>query len=138
MFIALHVATPELTQSKEQQLRLNEDGSSARIDDFLIAVSRDACKAPSPCKPKIGLEKINSKMPATLARTEVGGDGRIELPLPIPISDGEGGLYANLALRWIEPCSVERTEGCGKEPRLSAHYEGSRLRDLPKIQAKGW
>jgi hypothetical protein len=41
MFIAIHVATAELTRSREQFLKISEDGSSARIDNFLIAIRRD-------------------------------------------------------------------------------------------------
>lgn len=138
MFIAIHVATPELTQSKQQQLKIIDGGKSARIDDYLIAIRQDRCPAPASCRPQLGIEKINSQMPASLATTPVGSTGVLELPLPVPTSDGAGGLFTKLALRWIAPCSEQKAEGCGKQAKLSAHYEGTRLQDVPRIQAKGW
>lgn len=138
MFIAIHVATPELTQSKEQLLRPAEGSASARIDDFLIAIRRDQCAPTASCKPQLGIVKINTQMPSTLATTALDASDSVDLPLPVPISDGSDGLYSRLALHWIAPCSVRKVEGCGKEPRLSAHYEGTGLRDLAKMDAKGW
>jgi len=138
MFIAIHVATAELTQSKEQFLKISDDGESARIDDYLIAIRRDHCAVASTCRPQLGVMKINTQVPASLATTPLGAINELGLPLPVPISDDHGGLYTKLALHWIAPCSEQKTDGCGKEPRLSAHYEGTRLQDLEKAEAKGW
>lgn len=138
MFIALHVATAELTQSKEQLLRIGDDGASARIDDFLIVIRRDQCAAAAVCKPQLGITKINTQMPSTLATTPLTASDSVDLPLPVPISDGSGGLYTRLALHWIAPCSEQKVDGCGRAPRLNARYEGARLQDLTKIEAKGW
>jgi hypothetical protein len=138
MFIAIHVATAELTRSKEQLLKISDDGKSALIDDFLIAIRSAPCPASVTCKPQLGIMKINTQMPANLGSTPVGEDDEVDLTLPVPISDGQGGLYTKLMLRWVAPCSAQKSEGCGKQPRISAHYEGSRLQDLTKVQAKGW
>jgi hypothetical protein len=138
MFIAIHVATPEITQSKEQVLRIADDGASARIDDFLIAIRQGHCVQTASCKPELGVMKINTQMPANVATSPLEPSDSVGLPLPVPISDGQGGLYTKLALHWIAPCSEGKKGGCGKTSRIIAQYEGARLQDLPKIEAKGW
>jgi hypothetical protein len=139
MFIAIHVATPELTQSKDQQLRISDDGRTARIDDFLLIIDRSKCAAaPQPCKPELGVAKINSEMAANVARMPIGQSYAARLPLPVPVSDGQGGLYSSLAVQLIPRCADERIAGCGKEPRLMVHYEGTRLADLSHVEGKGW
>jgi hypothetical protein len=138
MFIAIHVATAELTRSKEQMLKIGEDGQSARIDDFLIAIRSGQCPPTISCKPQLGVVKINTQMPANLATTPVGPNNELTLALPVPIADEQGGLYTQLALHWVAPCSVQKADGCGKEPRLGARYQGFRTQDLAKVDAKGW
>jgi hypothetical protein len=138
MFIAIHVATPELTRSGERLLKISEDGGSARLDDYLVVVRPGHCEAPSTCPPELGIEKISTQMPASLATVQVGADGRLEVPLPVPASDGNGGLFTKVALRWIAPCSEVKADGCGRQPRLSAHYEGTRLQDVAEVKGKGW
>jgi hypothetical protein len=138
MFIAIHVATPEVTHGKDQQLRLSSDGRSARIDDFLLIIDSSKCAPKPPCKPQIGIEKINSEMPASVARTDLDQNGTIRLPLPVPISDGAGGLYSTLAVQWVPRCADQKAAGCGKEPHIIARYEGTRLADLSHVDGKGW
>lgn len=138
MYIAIHVATPELTSGKEQRLKISDDGKSARIDDYLISIRRGPCPTTTACKPQLGIAKINTQMPADLATTPIGTTNELDLSLPVPTSDGAGGLFTRLALHWIAPCSEQKVEGCGKQPRLSAHYEGTRLQDVAHVQAKGW
>ena len=139
MFVAIRVATPELTRSKEQLLRLSRDGRSVRIDDFLIVVGRSKCGSDAiACATPLGVVKLDTQTPATVETPALAAAGDAKLPLPLPISDGAGGLYATLALRWVPPCSEHRAENCGKEPRLSVHYEGSRMHDWKSIDAKGW
>lgn len=137
VFIAIHVATPELTQSKERLLDLREDGRSARIDDFLIVLGRDVCAA-EPCSPKLGIAKINTQLAPSVDTVAMQQSGETRLSLPIPISDGQGGLYSTLAVKWIAPCAVMRGDNCGRAGRLAVHYEGVRLQDSKKLDAKSW
>ena len=138
MFIAVHVATPELTQSDEKALKLSEDGGSARLDDYLIVIRPGHCSEAAKCKPELGIEKINTQMPASLKTTPMDSTNGLELPLPVPMSDGKGGLFTNMVLHWIAPCGEAKTEGCGRQPRLSAHYEGTRLQDVDAVKGHGW
>lgn len=137
MFIAIHVATPEVVQSKEQELRIAPDGRSARIDDFLIVISAGSCGSAA-CPPALAVIKLNTQTQTSGAGTPVPATGTFDLPLPVPTSDGQGGLFDRVSLHWIAPCNVRKADGCRKEPRLLAHYEGTRLRDMNAIKAKGW
>ena len=139
MFIAIRVATSEVTRSKEQVLELRKDGRSARVDDFLIVLGRDKCAAEAKeCLPEAGVVKINTQTASLVDTTAMRVNGETKLPLPVPLSDNQGGLYSTLAVRWIAPCTESRGEGCGKEARLAVHYEGVRLRDREKIEARSW
>jgi len=137
MFIAVHVATSELTRSKERELRLGDDGK-ARIDEFLIVASRPSCPAPAVCRPELGITKLNSQTPVSTGTTPLDPNGELRLNLPVPVSDGAGGLFSRLAVRWIDPCSKDRPNSCGKEPKISVHYEGTRVKDLNWSNVKGW
>jgi hypothetical protein len=138
MFIAIHVATPAVTQSKEQELRIAADGKSARIDDFLLVITRPNCPAPTPCSPNFGIAKLNTQTatPGNLVALAANGDAHMRLP--VPIADGQSGLYQDLVLRWLPPCTEHKAEGCRKDPRLFGHYEGTRLQDLDGFKAKNW
>ena len=76
MFVAIHVAKPELVASPERELHLSKDLRSAQIDDFLILISREKCAQPSiPCRPSIGVAKENSFGAAPLtSATDIGFD----------------------------------------------------------------
>jgi hypothetical protein len=139
MFIAIQVATPEVTQTKEQELRTASDGKSAAVDDFFIVVSANQCApAPAICPPRFGVSKINTQTAAPAETVAAGADGRARVKLPVPISDGQGGLFEVIALRWVPSCSERKAGGCRGNPRLFAHYEGNRLTDMKVVEAKGW
>ena len=139
MFIAIHVATPELTQSKEQELRLGRDLKSARIDDFMVVISPGRCAGgPQACSPCFGVAKINTQTAAPAETIAEDSNGEARLHLPVPTSDGQNGLFDTLALRWLSPCGQHQTDGCRREPRLFAHYEGTRLQDLTGVRARNW
>ena len=137
MYIAVHVATAEATRSKEQELRLSADGRTARLDDYLIVIAHAPdCKVPGACEPLFGVTKLNTQTAAPTQSSATGADATVRLSLPVPKSDGEGGLYDALVLRWLAPCSEHRTDGCRKEQGIFAHYEGSRTADLRSAIAK--
>ena len=139
MIIAIRVATSELIWSKEQELRLSDDLRTAQIDDFLLLVSQDKCTTmPPPCRPAVGIAKRNTYGTVQAATSDLGMDFTARLPLPIPIADQQGGLFDSLYLRWVSPCSDEKTGGCRSRPRLFARYEGSRLTDLKMTKVRGW
>jgi hypothetical protein len=138
MFIAIHVATPELTQSGERSLKISDDGASARMDDYLVVIRADHCAPSTSCRPQFGIEKVNTQMPSSVTTMPLGQSDEVELALPVPASDGKGGLFTKVALQWIAPCAELKAEGCGRQPRLSAHYEGARLQDLSNVHARGW
>jgi hypothetical protein len=141
MFIAIRVSTPMLSESKEVELDLDRSGESARIDNYRIDVRNGACvtKTKADCQPMFAAVKLNS-YPTPAADAFVGLDARSEvsLALSVPIADQKGGLYDSLGLRWVPPCDMEKTAGCGRRPRLFATYRGTRLEDFKTVQAKGW
>jgi hypothetical protein len=79
MFIAIQVTTPELTRSKEQQLRIIDDGRSARLDDFLIVINRDQCPAAGLCRPRFGIMKINTQIPPNVEVSPLGASNELGL-----------------------------------------------------------
>ena len=137
MFIAIHVATAELTHSDDHELKLSDDGKSARIDDFLLVLSAGTCVAPGPCPPSVGVAKLNTQTAPIAESTQLTG-ADTKLRLPVPIADGQGGLFDTLVVRWLAPCGEQKAQGCGKRSRLYAHYEGTRLQHLDGPKARGW
>jgi hypothetical protein len=139
MFIAVHVATPELVASTERELKLSKDLRSARLDDFLLLISREKCSAGTVCRPAIGVAKQNSY--GSAAKTDAvdtAVDFSARLALPVPIADGHGGLFDALLIRWVAPCSEGAVSGCRAEPRLFARYAGTRLVDLATVSPRSW
>lgn len=139
MFIAIHVATPELVASEERELKLSKDLRSAQIDDYLLLISAEKCVAAAPCRPAIGVAKQNSYgTEGSGALAQVGPDFSARLPLPVPIADGHGGLFDSLLVRWIAPCAEAKRDGCRELPRLFARYAGNRLADEKSITPREW
>jgi hypothetical protein len=136
MFIAIHVATAELIRSSDRELHLSDDARSARLDDFLLVFSPRACTSAPACPPRAGIVKINTQTSPTAEGVQL--EAETKLKLPIPVSDGQGGLYDTLAVRWVPPCAQKQAPDCGKHTRLFAHYEGTRLQDLKSPRGKGW
>ena len=89
--------------------------------------------------PALALRKLSS-WPAAPAKVTFELDAASEaiLPLPLPISDDRGGLFESMKVRWVAPCSVQKSDNCARKPRLFVQYEGRRLVDLPSPKAKGW
>ena len=138
MFIAIRVASYEVTGSRERELKAHGDQRAAALDGFAIALSREHCGAVSAeCRPKVTIAKPGSgtESPPPVA---FGADDSALLSLPVPIADGKGGLYTALRLRWVAPCAERARAGCPKTPRLFARYEGTRLEDAPSRASAGW
>lgn len=138
MFIALHVETPEIARGPDREIRLGEDSKSARIDDFLLVLSRARCVAAAPCVPAAGIAKINSQTVGQVDAVQLEAGGETKLKLPVPVADGRGGLFDTLAVRWLPARSRQVEEGCAKQATILVHYEGTRLTDFSAIRAKGW
>jgi hypothetical protein len=138
MFIAMRVATSEIVRGRTQELRLAQ-GKSARIDDFLLVLSNDHCnEGQNPCALSIGIAKINTQTVKAVDPVPLDSDGIATLDLPVPISDGRGGLFSKLSVRWMPPCSESHAKGCRKEASLIVQYEGLRLSNIPYVRARGW
>jgi hypothetical protein len=138
MFIAIHVATPELTRGADRELRISDNGKSAAFDGFLLLISPGSCPTAAPCPSRVSVAKVNSQAVLTgdAAQLQAGTEAKIKLP--VPVADGTGGLFNSLSVRWLPPCGQQKQEACAKEPRLLAHYEGSRLHDVTALHAKAW
>lgn len=145
LFIAMRIATPKLVTGKERTLNITSTGTAeaaARIDDYLISMAPSSCAAASQmhCAPaSYGVTKLNS-YPASGSREQVKSSREAEtrLALPVPVADGNAGLFDSLIVRWVPPCGVRRAEHCRKEPRLLVRYVGTSLEDFPSPDAKGW
>ncbi len=123
MFIAVRVATPEITRSK----------------DFLLVFAREHCApAPAACVPRAGVAKLNTQTVPAVDTSELGANMQASLKLPVPISDENGGLFDTLIVRWVSPCGERKMEGCRGEPRVLARYEGTHLKDAAAVDAKRW
>lgn len=145
LFVAVRVATPKLVTGPIQLLEIagNEGAQArARLEDYLIVMQPVRCASAkeTECGPaSFGVAKLNSYPPSAPAeQVPASAEGETRLPLPVPIADEKGGLYDAVMVRWVASCSVRRSEGCRKEPRLQARLVGSRLEDLGKLNASGW
>lgn len=138
MVIAIRVATPEIVKGKERDLRVL-DGTSARLDDFLLLPSRDHCgSSASPCLPRVGIAKINTQTVAAVEGVALDRNREARLALPVPISDGQEGLFDSLVVRWIPSCAAESVDPCRKAASLRVRYEGTRLKDAARVAARNW
>lgn len=145
MFIAMRVATAELTAGAEEEVELRSAAGrdlTARFRHYEIRIAGGSCDAQgqNACpQPAFALVKLSSH-PAEASGPPVtaGDDGSARVALPVPVADGDGGLFDSLRLRWLPPCSARRTEGCRRRPRLFAQFLGTRLADMTRPQAKGW
>lgn len=113
MFVAIHVATPELVASEERELRLSKDLRAAQIDDYLLVISREKCvPSPAACLPAVGIAKENSygaqgstaparitHYPQQQARYRFFPRD-LELPTRILLLDGSGTLSFDV-LNWL-------------------------------------
>jgi hypothetical protein len=138
MFIALHVATPEVTRGPDRELRISDDGTRAKLDDFLVLISPGSCGSFVRCAPRLGLAKVNSEAVVSVDPVQLQTGSEADLKLPLPIADGAGGLFDSLSVRWLAPCSEMKAEGCARNGRILVHYEGTLLKDLSSPHAKGW
>lgn len=145
LFIAMRIATPRLVTGKESALDITSAGPAnarARIDDYLITMEESSCAAGSRmhCPPaSYGVVKLNS-YPVSKPQKQVESklEAETKLTLPVPVADGDGGLFDSLIVRWVAPCGVRRAEHCRKEPRLLVRYVGTALEDFTSPDAKGW
>ena len=138
MFIAIRVASYEIIESKERELKAPGDSPVAALDGYAIALSREHCAAPSAgCRPKVTVGKPGTGL-ESLPPVTFGTDDSALLTLPVPIADGQGGLYTALRLRWVAPCAERARAGCRKKARLYARYAGTRLEDAPLRASGRW
>lgn len=141
LFIAMRVATLRLVLSKERRLELtrNDNERFARLDDFRIAVRAGQCGNTSTCAepPSAGVIKMSSHpqdKPASTMPFNVKGE--VELTLPVPIADGQGGLFERMLIERPRGCGQSADERCDRY--ITVRYAGQRLADFKSPSAKGW
>lgn len=137
MFIAIHVATPELTSGEERELHLSPAGT-AEIEGYLLVLKPEPCTLPQPCDTSVGVAKLNTQTAAPASMVPLISKGDTSLRLPVALADGHGGLFDTLVVRRVPACGEMKIEGCRREPRYFGHFAGSRLQDLGDPDAKGW
>jgi hypothetical protein len=143
LFIAIRVATLELIASKERTSELEatlSDDRIADIDDYrvyirsgcipLTSTAAPACAAASAAIVKLSTHP--SAVPSTFQPFDETGS--VDLKLPVPTTDGKGGLYDRIIVRFASRCksAVEKCRDIG------AHYAGQRLKTSEHPKAKEW
>lgn len=145
LYIAMRVATPKLVEGNARKLEMETVQSGdlhARVDDYRLVVRVASCAAPAndttcAAPARVGVVKLTTH-PAGEPEKFVEFDerGRAKLSLPVPIADGQGGLFDVIALERPEGCGTSNSERCSRA--LTAKYLGQRLQDLKQLRAKGW
>ena len=152
LFIAYSVAASVPSQGQAREV---EYGAAREINvamrDYRVrlqAPAPTAASAAGPCPPTT----------VTLIRRSKGGDeassaithdfstpdgGLLNLPLPAPVADGEGGLLTAIVVKAVranfERASPTAAASCsGENLRLSLRLEGERLEKLENAKAPGW
>lgn len=138
LFIAVRLGTLIEITSKAKTVDLAPQGSSfvGTLDGQTLIVH------PSPCVESIkdacppgaaSFGRAGSSEPESLQK--IGTDQAIELMLPIPRSDGEGGLFDRVRIQGNQRC-LERQRGCGES--VVVRYAGWRMVLLEKVNARDW
>ena len=146
LFVAVRVATLKIVRSptREILLRGSTEAGSGMIDDFEIRVTSVPCRSASidgACAVSVSatVAKLSTWPPEDGTQAvSFGFDFKAVVALPVPISDKRGGLFDSLVLQWHPGCAQSKTEGCGKQARLTAQYEGRRLDDLKSPDMVRW
>lgn len=142
LIVAVRVATPKLIEGRVRDLDLKpgkDNKSEARVDDYRVTYRRQPCLSsdmPAKCSDggEFGAIKLSSHPSADPQNfVALDAQGRAKLALPVPLADGEGGLFDSLVISRPE---CHRSGRC--ENKLEVRYVGTRLQDMQSLRAKGW
>lgn len=156
LFIAFRVAKslPSATERKEVVLKQGGNALEVALRGYRLrlewpgrgdAAGAGAGGAHCPRAVDLTLQRPSRDGDASKLETRhdfgAASPARIEVPLPVPVADGEGGLLTKLI---VEPArgalgTAEADDACARpELRLSAWLEGARLKSVPDPEAPGW
>lgn len=128
MIVAIKVGRLEQIKGKERKVRKLEEGEEIQLDldGTLISLTRMSCEEdPADCTAVSALVGRSGNSPEAMSRKKLPEDGsHIQLPLSVPVSDGEGGLFEAVELK-RSPCEVAT---CLQPATISVRLLGRRLK----------
>jgi hypothetical protein len=157
LFIAFRVASslPSRSEPKEVVIRgegkpveVSLNGYKLRLEHTVRAFGEAAPAAPAAprCGAISSVTLLRNTQERSSVPTRVDHDffapsaESLTLALPVPVSDGEGGLLTSLVLRRATGASAHKqTRGCDvSDLRFSVFMEGQRVKTLGHPEAPGW
>ena len=138
MFVALRIATLEVSRSEPRELRLDPKHRNGRADRFEVRVDDASCQTEAAlCRAKVAI--VGADEPADVpVNAELDESGTAQLELPVPIADRRGGLYTMIRISRVRPCSVQKVPSCGRSVRYFSSLEGQRLDPLKATADLAW
>ena len=145
LFIAIKVATLKRVEGRARRFDLTPDGErggKVRVDDFALAVANIGCGAAAAngCggPPNVTVRKLSTQQSKEGLMVALQLAGPTTLTLPVPISDGDAGLYTKLSVEVQPSCARARADGCGHRDRINVAYVGERIETLNNPKGEGW
>lgn len=146
LVIAVRVATFKIVRGPERDVKLRAQGAFlvGRAGDYQIYLKREGCaeaSRPQRCSGQRSAAIVRlSSWPAAAptAFVPLDANASLTLPLPVPLSDGKGGLHDSIILTWLEGCRPGGPPTCKRMDRLSTRLEGRRLDDLKSPDMVRW
>lgn len=139
MFIAMRVAKSRASRSEPTLLKFERSGELWAGDahglSVIARIHRCTPESNSACRPKAewGIYAAGT-VPANAPALSTD----LRHTLPMPRSDGHGGLYTSAELNLLPPCRERRAESCGSEWRAWLSLVGDRMEDTSKPRAPRW
>lgn len=142
LFIAVRVAVSERIRGRSERLSLvtgSSDTRSGDQDSYRYILRYPACLVRADdevCPPAaVGLARLNTRTDGQPdAYVPFRPDGTAELPLPVPLPDGTGGLYTRVTISADRDCRGRRCLRDG----VQLTYWGERLRNLDSVKPVSW
>jgi hypothetical protein len=155
LFIAYRVVTPKVVTGKivGNTIELKGGLGVAELGDYRVGIDASGANlchcvtaAERSCGEAGALKLVVSKSDQALRaqdQTEATGliGESLSIPLPVPVSDGAGGLFTKIAAKLTPRRSRDRSDcldGTPGKARLELNLVGERLETLEEPKAKGW
>lgn len=159
LFIAYRVVTPKLVKQEPREVELRDDGVSLGSGEYRLAASLgelEKCLCTARSTAETARCIAEAEIPVVLSRPNGSASGEsvvrsklrngvaTNIKLPMPISDGAGGVLTSLSAA-LSLRSSKRDggqEGCfatvGGKSKIVVTFEGERLESSKSPHARGW
>jgi hypothetical protein len=143
IFVAIRVAATQSSLGRPRTVRMRPGPGGASVgefEDYFVMWKPENCPGGGnggirPCSSG-GVSVVRNEADMAAATyTPIDGGRETSIALPVPVSDGHGGLFDHLQVGVTEDCHATRQK-CGRE--LIVRFAGQRRTDARSINARGW